>query len=83
MNRRWQLQEAKNRFSELVDIACREGPQTVTRHGVPTAVILSVDEYGRLTKGASDLVDFLRRSPLRGVVLDLSRSRETPREVEL
>ena len=45
MHSKWALQDAKNRFSELVDTAAREGPQTITRRGKDTAVLLSVDQF--------------------------------------
>jgi len=44
MRRTWQLQEAKNKFSKLVDDAINDGPQTVTRHGRNVVVVLSMDE---------------------------------------
>jgi prevent-host-death family protein len=47
--RNWSVQDAKNRFSEVVEAARRE-PQTVTKHGRPTAVVLSAAEYARLRK---------------------------------
>jgi len=47
--RNWSVQDAKNRFSEVLEAARRE-PQTVTKHGKPTAVLLSADEYARLRK---------------------------------
>lgn len=83
MNGQWQLQNAKNRFSEVVNKACREGPQTVTRRGHPTVVVVSVEDYRRLRNRPSDLVDFLQRSPLKGVDLDLESKRDLPRKVEL
>ena len=43
----WQLQEAKSRFSELVEKAMRKGAQTVTRHGKPAVVVISAEEYQR------------------------------------
>ncbi len=46
----WQLQDAKNHLSKVVEKALTEGPQTVTRRGKRTAVVLSVEEYDRLTK---------------------------------
>ena len=45
---KWQLQEAKARFSELIDDTLRKGPQVVTRRGVETAVVISMDEWHRL-----------------------------------
>jgi antitoxin Phd len=44
----WQLQEAKQKLSEVVNRAMTEGAQTITRHGVETAVVLSIDEFRRL-----------------------------------
>ncbi len=79
----WQLQEAKNRFSEVVERALEEGPQTVTRHGQEVVVILSKSEYNRLQKSQTSLVDFFRQSPLVGVQLDLERDQSLPRDVSL
>jgi prevent-host-death family protein len=45
---KWQLQEAKARFSELIDDTLEKGPQIVTRRGIDTAVIVSVDEWRKL-----------------------------------
>lgn len=83
MEKNWQLQEAKNRFSELVEKAITLGPQTVTKRGVKTVVVLSFDEYQKLTTPKTDLVDFFKSSPLHGVELDLERDKDLPREVEL
>jgi prevent-host-death family protein len=55
----WQLQDAKNRFSELVKRARVEGPQTVTVHGQRAAVIVSAQEFDALTKPSVSFVDFL------------------------
>jgi prevent-host-death family protein len=44
---KWQLQHAKARFSELVDDAVEKGPQIVTRRGIDTAVVVSIDEWRR------------------------------------
>ena len=46
-NRTWSVQDAKNRFSEVVE-AARRKPQTVTKHGKPAVVIVAADEYERL-----------------------------------
>ena len=69
----WPLQDAKNKFSEVVNNALRKGPQIITRRGVQTAVVLSYDEYQRLQKPQTDLVTFFRTSPLAKVKLDLRR----------
>jgi antitoxin Phd len=44
----WQLQDAKARFSELVDTTIKEGPQVVTRRGVEAVVLVPVEEWRRL-----------------------------------
>jgi len=79
----WQLQEAKNRFSEVVNKALEEGPQTVTRHGEEIVVILSKAEYNRLLKSQTSLLDFFRQSPLVGIELDLERDQSLPRDINL
>ncbi|MBU0698979.1 MAG: type II toxin-antitoxin system Phd/YefM family antitoxin [Pseudomonadota bacterium] len=78
----WQLQEAKNRFSEVIEKALRSGPQVVTRRGVETVVIISVKDYQKLTQPTKNLVDFFKQSPLKGVKLDLERVKDFPREVD-
>jgi antitoxin Phd len=72
----WQLQEAKNRLSELVKAAEKKGPQVITVRGKETAVLISMNEYRKLALHKESLYEFLRRSPLHGVELDLDRSRE-------
>jgi prevent-host-death family protein len=73
MSHVWQLQDAKNRFSEVVDEAIERGPQMITRRGVETAVLLSVADYHKMRVGAKSVTDFFRDSPLVGEDLDLSR----------
>ena len=79
----WQLQEAKNRFSRLVEQAQHNGPQIVTKHGRETVVIISAEEYRRLIRPEKDIVRFFQESPLVGEDIDLTRSKETPRDIEL
>ena len=69
----WQLQEAKNKLSEVVDAAVNKGPQIITRRGVETAVVISADDYRKLRLRQMTLVEFFRASPLVGVELDLTR----------
>jgi prevent-host-death family protein len=83
VNSKWALQDAKNRLSELVDRALRVGPQTITRRGKDTVVVVSVEQFGRLTRGEGGLVTFLRESPLKDVELDLRRTPDIGREVDL
>ena len=76
----YSLQDAKAKFSELVGVCLREGPQTVTRHGRPAVVVVPYDEYQRLTAPAHSLGAFFRAAPRAD--LDTSRSREPGREVD-
>ena len=78
----WQLQEAKQRFSEVVRRALDEGPQFVTRNGKSAVVVLDIAEYRRLKGVPLDFKDFLLTMP-RIDDLELERSKELPREVEL
>jgi len=79
---RWQLQEAKNRLSEVVRKATDEGPQVVTLRGDDAVVVIAADEYARLTRKPNGIpVDFFRKSPLGAVALDLTRSGDTGRAV--
>ena len=82
-SREWQLQEAKNRLSQVVDQALHDGPQTITLRGNPSAVVISFDEYHKLTRPSTSLTQFFRQSPLSDIDLDLSRKADLSREVEL
>lgn len=79
----WQLQEAKARLSEVIKQASTEGPQTITMRGEPTAVVISKDEYERLKRPRGSFVEFMRRSPLYGVDLDLMREQTLTRESDI
>jgi prevent-host-death family protein len=83
MSNTWQLQEAKNKFSNLVERAQNDGPQVVTKHGKETVVILSVEDYGKITKPKVNLFNFIQESPLRGISLDISRDKNAPRDVAI
>lgn len=82
--RTWRLEDAKNRFSELVRWALAQGPQRVTRRGRDAVIVLSADDYQRLV-APRDLVDFLQHSPLaealRHGAIELERSRDVGREI--
>ena len=79
----WQLQDAKSKFSQLVENAMSNEPQFVTKHGKKAVVVLSFEEYKKITTPKTDLVTFLRNSPLMGIELDISRNGELPRDIEL
>ena len=79
---KWTVAEAKARFSELIEQARSGGPQTITRHGRTTAVVVSAVEWERKTKRAGNLAEFLAASPLRGSGITIRRRKDRPRKVE-
>ena len=80
MVRSWQIQEAKNRFSEVIEEALKDGPQLITRRGVETAVVLSFTDYRKMLLGRKRLSEFFRESPLARLDLDLSRDTSPARD---
>ena len=81
MAKEWPLHEAKARLSEVIDVSIRQGPQTVTRHGRPVALVVGADDFRRLSRTGRDFKAFLRGAPLRG--LNLMRSHDRGRRVGL
>jgi antitoxin Phd len=78
MNDIWQIQDAKNKLSEVITRALKQGPQLITRHGEKTVVVVSYTEYERLRKSQGKLSEFFKASPLAGV--DLTRDKSLPRK---
>ena len=83
MDTEWQLQEAKGNFSQLIKRAAGGDAQVVTVHGKPTAVVISAEEYARLTRRRGKLSSALLRPDLAAEDLDISRSRDTGRDIAL
>jgi len=79
----WQLQEAKNKFSNIVERAQNNGPQIVTKHGKEAVVIVSIDEYKKITKPKKSLVKFFQSSPFTNEELDITRNKDIPRDILL
>lgn len=69
----WQLQEAKNRLSEVVEEAISHGPQIITKRGIEAVIIISYTEYRRMLAVQKKLSEFFQESPLAGIDLDLKR----------
>jgi prevent-host-death family protein len=78
---RWQVQDAKQRFSELIRTAHDEGPQVVTRHGEEIAVVIDIAEYRHLKGDIAEFKDYLRSGPDFDD-LELTRTAEHPRSTE-
>jgi prevent-host-death family protein len=79
MSQVWQLQEAKNKFSQIVNSAIYHGPQIITRHGEKVAIVLSYNDYRKMAGAQKKLSAFFRESPLAEVDLDLSRDQSEAR----
>ena len=86
MSRKWPVQDAKSKFSELLDTAITEGPQIVTKRGVETAVLLPIEEWRRLVRMTRpDLKELLLATEARTEELTPPRRRHrrrTPTAVE-
>jgi prevent-host-death family protein len=82
-NHLWTVADATARLSEIIETARREGPQTITKNGRSTAVVVSVEEWERKTTRSGSLAEFLLKSPLRGADLDIERSQDDAREIDL
>ena len=79
----WSVAEAKAQLSSIIDRACADGPQEITRHGQRTVVIVAVDEWDRKSRRKGTLAGFLSESPLRGSGFNFKRVRDKPRKVQL
>lgn len=82
----WQLHAAKAKFSEVFRLARTEGPQRITRQGREGVVMISDEQYRRLTVKShqpKSIVRFFRESPLAGVSLDWERDKDTGSDPEL
>jgi antitoxin Phd len=78
--RSWQLQEAKNKLSRVVDSAVNDGPQIITKRGVEVAIVISYAEYQKMIASRGKLSAFFRESPLVDTELDLARDKSEARE---
>lgn len=78
----WQVQHAKARLSELLDQAEREGPQTISRHGKPWAVVVSITDYRRLENANAGFVAHLLGGP-KVDEFDVERGSDIGRDIAL
>jgi prevent-host-death family protein len=79
----WTVAQAKAKLSEVIEHAQTHGPQTITRNGRRTAVIVAADEWERKTRRSGSLADFFAASPLRGSGLTARRSKDRLRKTDL
>lgn len=78
----WTIAEAKAKFSEVVEQARSQGPQTITRHGHNAVIIVSAEEWERKTKRGGNLAEFFASSPLRESGLTVKRVKDRPRKID-
>ncbi|MDR9803860.1 type II toxin-antitoxin system prevent-host-death family antitoxin [Rhizobium hidalgonense] len=78
----WTVASAKAKLSEVIERA-QSAPQTITRNGKPSVVVVSSEEWQRKTARKGTLAEFLMESPLRGADLDLERQYDEPRDPAL
>jgi prevent-host-death family protein len=79
----WSVAEAKAKFSEVIDKAESDGPQTITRNGRKAVVIVSADEWERKTKRKGNLAEFLASSPFRKYGVEIKPLKMRLRKVDL
>ena len=79
----WTVAQAKAKLSEVIENALAHGPQTITRNGRRTAVVVDAEEWERRTKRDGSLADFFKASPLRGSALKVRRSKDRLRPSDL
>jgi prevent-host-death family protein len=81
--RQWTVAQAKAKFSEVIDRAESEGPQTITRNGRTTVVLVAAGEWERKTRRKGNLAEFFAASPLRGSELKFKRPAGALRKSDL
>lgn len=79
----WTVAEAKAKFSEVIDRAQSDGPQTITRSGRTAVVVVGAEEWERKTRRTGNLAEFFAASPLRRSGLKAKRVKDRPRQVDL
>jgi prevent-host-death family protein len=82
-SRTWTVADAKAKFSEVIELARSQGPQTITRNGRTAVVIVAAEEWERKTSRVGNLAEFFAGSPLRGSRLRITRRKDRPRRIDL
>nr|WP_129667012.1 type II toxin-antitoxin system prevent-host-death family antitoxin [Phytoactinopolyspora endophytica] len=78
----WTVAEAKARLSEVIDRAERVGPQTISRRGKETVVVVAIDEWHKKSVRKGTLAEFFANSPLAGSGIEIERAQGRMREVD-
>lgn len=78
----WQVQEAKAQLTKVINDAQNE-PQIISKRGIPTAVVISFEEFTELFGQKENIVQYFQDSPLYGIDLDVMRDKSLPKEIDL
>jgi len=81
-HRSWQVQEAKAKFSQLLNETLAEGYQTITKNGKPVAYMISKQEFDRHVQPKASFLDALEQCPYPNVDFELERSKDSIRDFE-
>ncbi|HWY69002.1 MAG TPA: type II toxin-antitoxin system Phd/YefM family antitoxin [Terriglobales bacterium] len=79
----WTVAEAKAKFSQVIERAKSDGPQTITRNGRTAVVVVAADEWERKTKRKGNLAEFFASSPLRNSGVKIKRLHGNLRKIDL
>ena len=79
----WQLQDAKAKLSELIREVIHSGPRGISLRGLLEVIIISKNDYEKLTRKKSSFMDFMKNSPMKGLELNLERNKSQNRDIEL
>jgi prevent-host-death family protein len=80
---RTHMPDAKAAHDRIIDKAAAEGPQTVTRHGRKTEVIVDAEDREHQTRRSGSLAEFFAKSPLPASGLEIERSKDGLRDIDL
>jgi prevent-host-death family protein len=80
---KWQMQQVKQRLSEVVHLSKTDGPQMITHRGLPFAWIISDEDYHKFAEPKENIVDFFQRSPHRDIELPIERRKDPSRDINL
>lgn len=83
LDQRWNVADAKARFSELIELVHTVGPQVISKRGKEVAVVVSVEEWQRKSERSGSLAEFFAASPLRESELEVDRAGGAERDVAL
>jgi prevent-host-death family protein len=79
----WTVAEAKAKFSEIIERAKSQGPQTITRNGRTAVIVVGAEEWQQKTRRVGNLAEFFAASPLRGSGLKINRLKQRARKISL